>query len=75
MADKCYGVAHQHKVSRVHAFEKDEALSFVHELMAEERGEEEEGEVHLTSHSQGLKPHEVPTINTVSILNVKLQLP
>ena len=42
VADQCYGVAHQHKVSRVHAFDKDDALGFVKELMAEERGGDED---------------------------------
>ena len=40
VADKCFGVAHQHKISKIYEFEKQEAREFVQELMQEEVGEE-----------------------------------
>ena len=45
VANQCYGISHQNKVSRFHHMSKKDALSFIANLMTEE---EQTGEVRLT---------------------------
>ena len=38
VADACYGVGHQNKVSDVHKMANEEALEFIADIMASEEG-------------------------------------
>lgn len=41
VADRCYGISHQHKISSVHVMKKNEALEFIANIMAEEEAVED----------------------------------